>query len=838
MKNMDLVSSSCLGIFFLSSFILFSGLNSLRSAQGAEEAVPSETSLSPDAWDFYYDKQYDKAIELFKQEVKNHPDWCDPYDGLGWGYLQKGDFQKAEENFKKSLSIYEYYANSLTGMAEIEAWKYRPFNRAWGYYYAGNFDKALQIFNQILQDKTERLPKKEMWRVHSGLGWSYFGKKDYDSASTHFSEVVKVEKNDADALKGLGFVNFEKNNLDESLKNLQNSLSLLAYQPDVQGKIGWIYNKKGDFKKALEEFEKAKRINPYLAEPYRGMAWTYFDMKDFAKAKEYFVQGIKIYPSYVADNKFKEVLKTKKEWNDLYVLLGWSNYQNGFYQDALESFEYALKEAGENAEILRGLGYAHYKLGNFDKAIVYLQNSFKKDPSLSPVEEYITVPGTIATYFIKSDAQSSLGWSFYYMEKYEEAIKELKDVVRRHPDWVDAHDGLGWIYFMMKDYPKAENSFKDALTFNPSYADALNGLTAINQTKFGKSGIGWSYYYRGDYKTALEQFSDIVRGKDPNFPKDQLWTIHNGIGWCYYRLGDFVKAEGEFRLVLKYKSDNVDGLVGLGYVLFQKKNYEEAKNKLMEALKVFPNNYDALTSLGWSYYKTNEAVKAAETFKKAIAINVYLVDPYFGLALSYYKNNQLKEAKAVFETAIDIYPDYVMTDEFKKILEKEQDWLVLYSRLGWSYYYMGLFDKASNMFASELKKNPTSENALLGLGSIYFQQGDYKAAIEKLEPLSSAKPSEEKGWYKWSYTLSNLGWSYFYSNNYDKALNYFKQLQALHKNDDIYAEAYSGLGWCLLKKGDPVNAEENFLKAVKLLPGYYSAVNGLAELDKLSKVQK
>ncbi len=833
MKDMDVFSSFL--IISVGSFVFLSGLNFVRISQAAQETA-NQGTLSVEAWDSYYDKQYDKAIELFKQEAKNHPDWCDPYDGLGWAYLQKGDFKQAEENFKKSLGIYEYYQNSLTGMAEGEAWKYRPFNRAWGYYYAGNFDKAQKIFNETLADKMGRLPKQEVWRAHSGLAWSYFGKKDFANALNHFKEVIKVQKNDADALKGVGFSSFELGNLEEALKNLQSSLSVLDYQPDVQSKIAWIYHQKGDFKKAVEEFEKAKKNNPYLAEPYRGLAWTYHAMKDDKTAKEYFIQGIQIYPSYVADSKFKELLKTKKDWTDLYALLGWSSYYNGLYYDAVEAFNFALQVLGEDADILRGLGYTYYKLGDFDKAAASLQKSFTINPGLLPVEEYVTVPGTIATYLLKSDAQSSLGWTYYYQENYKEAINQFKEVIQRHPDWLDAHDGLGWVYYMMKDYGKSEASFKEALSFNPGYADALNGLMAINQVKFGRSGIGWSYYYQGDYKTALKQFNDILGGKDPNFPKDQLWTIHSGLGWCYYRLGDFGKAENEFRAVLKDVKDNVDAMVGLGYVLVQRKNYDEAKDKLKEALKLVPNNYDALTSIGWSYYQTNDSAKAIDAFKKALAINGYLVDPYFGLGLSQYKNNEKKEAKQNLETAIDIYPDYVMTDEFKQILEKEKDWLDLNSRLGWSFYYMGLFDKASNMFSAELKKNPASENAILGLGSIHFQQGDYKSAVSKLEPLLAAKPQEEKGWYKWSYTLSNLGWSYFYLNDFEKSLNYFKQLLALHKGDDIYADPYSGIGWCLLKKGDSASAEDNFLKAVKLAPGYFSAVNGLAELDKLTKV--
>jgi len=92
--------------------------------------------------------------------------------------------------------------------------------------------------------------------------------------------------------------------------------------------------------------------------------------------------------------------------------------------------------------------------------------------------------------------------------------------------------------------------------------------------------------------------------------------------------------------------------------------------------------------------------------------------------------------------------------------------------------------------------------------------------------------AKEKGWYKWSYVLKNLGWSHYYGGNYDKALEYFKQLAQLHQDDDIYAEPYSGIGWSMLKMGDKSNSREQFLKAVKMFPGYLSAVSGLSELDR------
>lgn len=831
MRSTSIAIAKCF-ISFAVSFALLAGLDSFVVPAEAQETA-TEDALSIQAWECYFGKKYDKAIELFQKAAKLYPDGCDPYDGLGWSYLAKGDIEKADEYFKKSLGINAYYASSLRGIAQVNLLKYPGFNRAWSYYYAGKFDKAIKEFNMVLSGKSERLPEEQLWRTHSGLAWSYYWKKDYDMAIRHFNDVLKVYKNNFDSLKGTGLAYFEKGDMDNAIKNLKASLEVVEYQPLVQSTIGWAYHKKKDFKKAVQEFEKAKKLNPYLAEPYKGLGWAYLALKDYKKAKEALTIGIQIYPAYVADNKFRDILRAKKDWSDLYKTLGWSYYYYGGYKQALIEFESALREAGEDAELLRGLGYASYKVGEYDKAIEYLKKSFAADPNLIPVGEYVKVPGTFAIYWIKSDAQSTMAWALYYKEKYEEAIKEFREVVKKHPDWIDVHDGLGWAYFMTKDYDKSGTAFKKAITIDPGYADALNGLRAINAAKYGKAGLGWNYYYQGAYKLALKQFEDVLKGKGADLPKDQLWAMHGGMGWCHYWLGDLDKAEREFRLVLKEKKDNADALVGLGYVLSYKKDYEGALKNLQTVLKTVPRHYEALKTSGWCYYQTKDYARAVDAFKKAVAINIYLVDPYLGLGLSYYRNRNYKEAKETLGTAIDIYPDYVLTDEFNKILEEQRDWVDLYTRFGWSYYYKGLTGKASKMFVTALEKDASSKSAQLGIGSVYFQRGDYKAAIRKMEPLLADKPKKEKGWYKWSYVLSHLAWSYYYTGKYDKALGYFKQVLALHADDDIYADPYSGTGWCLLKKGDTKGAKREFQRAIKLYPGYINAVNGLAELEKM-----
>lgn len=47
-----------------------------------------------------------EAVEIFKLNVEFFPESANVYDSLGEGYLAAGDFDRAVENYRKSLEIY------------------------------------------------------------------------------------------------------------------------------------------------------------------------------------------------------------------------------------------------------------------------------------------------------------------------------------------------------------------------------------------------------------------------------------------------------------------------------------------------------------------------------------------------------------------------------------------------------------------------------------------------------------------------------------------------------------------------------------------------------------
>ncbi|QNK61207.1 tetratricopeptide repeat protein [Pedobacter sp. PAMC26386] len=47
----------------------------------------------------------DQAIEIFRQNAKNHPGSSNAYDSLGEAFLKKGNKALALENYKKSVEL-------------------------------------------------------------------------------------------------------------------------------------------------------------------------------------------------------------------------------------------------------------------------------------------------------------------------------------------------------------------------------------------------------------------------------------------------------------------------------------------------------------------------------------------------------------------------------------------------------------------------------------------------------------------------------------------------------------------------------------------------------------
>jgi len=68
-------------------------------------SIATENEMNMIGYQFVFNKQFDKAIEIFKKNVAQHPDSWNVYDSLGEAYAANGDKNLAIENYQKALNM-------------------------------------------------------------------------------------------------------------------------------------------------------------------------------------------------------------------------------------------------------------------------------------------------------------------------------------------------------------------------------------------------------------------------------------------------------------------------------------------------------------------------------------------------------------------------------------------------------------------------------------------------------------------------------------------------------------------------------------------------------------
>lgn len=82
-----------------------------------------------------------------------------------------------------------------------------------------------------------------------------------------------------------------------------------------------------------------------------------------------------------AENHLKKAISIAPEKADYHYLLGFVYSIDCYWSKAIKEFEIAVMANSDNAEYLRGLGWAYFNNDNRSEGLGYLQKATKLDPS-------------------------------------------------------------------------------------------------------------------------------------------------------------------------------------------------------------------------------------------------------------------------------------------------------------------------------------------------------------------------------------------------------------------------------------------------------------------------
>jgi len=128
--------------------------------------------------------------------------------------------------------------------------------------------------------------------------------------------------------------------------------------------VAKLYLEEGRYAEALKELELAKATDKCDAETYNLFGLVYMGRKEYEKAED----------------SFKEALKLDPTLSEAYTNLGSLKMLEGKYQEAIFYLEKALQNPLYlNSHIaLTNIGWSYYQLGDKEKALNYLQRALNE----------------------------------------------------------------------------------------------------------------------------------------------------------------------------------------------------------------------------------------------------------------------------------------------------------------------------------------------------------------------------------------------------------------------------------------------------------------------------
>lgn len=345
------------------------------------------------------------------------------------------------------------------------------------------------------------------------------------------------------------------------------------------------------------------------------------------------------------------------------------------------------------------------------------------------------------------------------------------------------------------------------------------------------AALGESYFTVGKVEMAVREFKTLV-GLDPSPRSCAL------MGLCYRHLGQYEEAKHFLEESLKGDPENLPALFHLGMIAKTQGNPLLAESYFDRAVRADPNYAEALLELAGVKMDQRRYDEAIPLLRRCIRVNRALAAAYYKLALAERSAHQLEAAQrdmSVFQTlsknpepapyplqhffdylerrntlsaaqqsAADLHelemevkqhPDrprslYLLAEAFLKA-GREKDAMQVLQRLekvsGGDLrtelgigVLLGRFrsnSTAAQYLQAALKVDPASQEAKYNLGEVYFQSGNYEAALQTL--LEVASPEQRDDSY-----LSLLGEVYAHLGRNQEAQDVLKEAVGRSPDND------------------------------------------------------
>jgi len=186
-----------------------------------------------------------------------------------------------------------------------------------------------------------------------------------------------------------------------------------------------------------------------------------------------------------------------------------------------------------------------------------------------------------------------------------EAIRKLRQTLRRNPNFADAHYYLGIIYSQMDQDEIALRSFRKAIELSPQEGAYNNKVGSI-------------LYEKRKFHEAHNAFHKALESELSIKNRVKVWrnlgAVHSGM----YEWDEAIEA---LHISIELGPKDTETRLMLGKVFLALNRLEEAIGEFATATRLEPERVEAHTLLGMAYSRAGKFAQAMEALHKAIALD-------------------------------------------------------------------------------------------------------------------------------------------------------------------------------------------------------------------------
>jgi tetratricopeptide (TPR) repeat protein len=704
----------------------------------------------------------------------------------GVTYYKQGDYSKARLEFRNVIQIDKKQSSAFYHLALID-----EKEQNW----PGMFANLSQVV--ILDPKNDD--------AHLRLGRLFLLSGEFDKTQQQIDIVLKASANHPNALVLKGALLLKQGKSDEAIALVDRVLKQDPLHIDAVSLKSAIYLSKNDYPAALATVEKLLQSKPdelslnmlrlqihnksknlaAIEQDYLDLIKRFPDKLEFsyALARHYSDQGqnaktekilqevIKnnadklmpklVFVDYLISKKPEQAEKTLKDYivqqpeeAELSFRLVNFYIKNGKYPEAKQQLNLIVEHKKDSKE---GLA-AKVMLAK----LALQQKDYKAATAI--INEVLTVD---THHYEALLLKARINWS---NNLNDEAIADLRNIVRDYPKSDEALVLLAQAYLKKSSPELAEESFRKALELNPGNFSAVMAVTAtmIESKDLNRASevLQKALSLQPNHPGFLKAFAQVKllakEWTEVTKIADLIATKPDGKGYAKYLTGKISQGQGDCKAAIaQYKE-----------VLAISPRLVDALQEMAGCYKTLKQSGDMLAYLE-EYIKTNpdipypvllksELLMAEQRMDDAVKILTAATDKwpqipelYQAMAQAYAQKQDKDRIIAIYVKALGNIPDNIgLRLALASAYEEKQD-----------------YAHAMENYEALIAKQPNLELAVNNLASLLLDHGNTKEDVERALKLTAVFEKSAQ-----PYFLDTYGWALLNNNRNNEALQVFKNV--------------------------------------------------------------